>query len=330
MNHSAVHRRAALAAAAALAAPWLAAPRLARAQGFERTLRIIIPFAPGGTSDIIARLIAPELTRLLGQNVVVENRTGASGNIAIDYVAKAAPDGHTMLLTDVGIIATAPSLFARLPFDVMRDLAPVTMLIYAPYILAVNPGVPARDAAALEAHARANPTRVNVAHSGIGSANHLTALLLAQHWGVELVQVPYRGGAAALTAVAGGEAQLIINGATATQPFVTGGQLRGIAVTGPKRLAALPDLPTFAELRWPAPENGTWQGVLVPAGSPPALVTRLEAALREALAMPAVAARLASIGGEVRAEGAAPFRDWLARETATWGAVIRANGILLD
>lgn len=325
-----MHRRALLAAAAATATPLLAAPRLPRAQGFDRTLRLIIPFAPGGTSDIIARLIAPEMTRILGQSVVVENRTGGFGNIAIDAVAKAAPDAHTMLLTDVGILATAPSLFQRLPFDVMRDLAPVTMLIYAPYILAVNPAVPAQDAAALQAYAKANPNRINVAHSGIGSANHLTALMLAQHWGVELTMVPYRGGAAAVTAAAGGEAQMVINGATATQPFVTGGQLRGIAVTGAKRLAALPAVPTFAELGYPAPDNGTWQGVLVPAGSPPALVAKLEEAIRAALAVPAVAERLASIGGEIRAEGAAPFREWLVRETATWGAVIRANGIRLD
>lgn len=308
----------------------LAAPAIVRAQGFERTMRIIVPFAPGGTSDIVARLIAPELTRLLGPSVVVENRTGASGNIAIDHVAKSAPDAHTMLLTDVGILATAPSLFSRLPFDVTRDLAPVTMLIYAPYILAINPTVPARNARELEAYAKANPSRVNVAHSGIGSANHLTALMLAQHWGVELTQVPYRGGAAALTAVAGGEAQLIINGATATQPYVTGGQLRGVAVTGPRRLTALPDLPTFADLNYPSPENGTWQGVLLPSASPPALVARLEQALREALAVPAVAERLASIGGEIRAEGAAPFRQWLVRETEVWGRVIRANNIRLD
>lgn len=308
----------------------LAAPSIARAQNFERSLRMVIPFAPGGTSDIIARLIAPELTRLVGQSVVVENRTGASGNIAIDHVAKSAPDGHTMLLTDVGIIATAPSLFQRLPFDVMRDLAPVTMLIYAPYILAVNPSVPARNAAELEAYAKANPTRVNVAHSGIGSANHLTSLMLAQHWGVDLTQVPYRGGAAALTAVTGGEAQMIINGATATQPFVTGGQLRGIAVTGQRRLNALPDVPTFSELRFPSPDNGTWQGVLVPAASPPALVARLEQALRAALAVPSVSERLASIGGELRAEGAGPFRQWLVRETETWARIIRANNIRLD
>lgn len=318
-----MHRRAVLASALAL-------PAVARAQNFDHTMRIIIPFAPGGTSDIIARLIGPELTRVLGQSVVVENRTGASGNIAIDHVAKAAPDGHTMLLTDVGILATAPSLFQRLPFDVARDLAPVTMLIYAPYILAINPRVPANNAAELEAFAKANPQRVNVAHSGIGSANHLTALMLAQHWGVELTQVPYRGGAAALTAVAGGEAQLIVNGATATQPYAVNGQLRAIAVTGAQRLAALPDVPTFAQLNYPAPDNGTWQGVLVPAGSPPALVARLDAALREVLAVPAVRDRLASIGGEVRAEGAAPFRTWLARETGVWGGIIRANNIRLD
>jgi len=319
-----MHRR------ALAALPLLALPALARAQGFDHTLRIILPFAPGGTSDILARLLAPELTQRLGQSVVVENRTGGFGNIAIDAVAKAPPDGHTLLLTDTGILATAPSLFRQLPFDIGRDLAPVTMLIYAPYIMAVNPGVPATDAAGFAAYARANRDKVNIAHSGIGSANHLTALLLAQHWGVELTMVPYRGGSAAVAATVGGEAQMVINGATATQPFVTSGQLRGLAVTGPQRLAALPALPTFAELGYPAPENGTWQGVLVPAGTPPALVAQLEAALRASLAVPAVQARLASIGATVRAEGAGPFRDWLAQDTATWGGIIKANRISLD
>ncbi len=312
------------------AAPLLALPAAARAQGFDHTLRLILPFAPGGTSDIVARLRAPELAKRLGQSVVVENRTGGFGNIAIDAVAKAPPDGHTLLLTDTGILTTAPSLFRQLPFDINRDLVPVTMLIYAPYILAVHPAVPATDAMAFEAYVRANRDKVNIAHSGIGNANHLTSLLLAQHWGVELTMVPYRGGSAAVAATVGGEAQMVINGATATQPFVTGGQLRGIAVTGPKRLAALPALPTFTELRYPAPENGTWQGVLVPAGTPPALVAQLEAALRASLAVPAVQDRLAAIGGEVRAEGAGPFRDWLARETVAWGAIIQANNIRLD
>lgn len=297
---------------------------------FDHAVRVVIPFAPGGTSDILARILTPEFSRSIGQTVVVENRPGAAGNLGAELVAKAAPDGHTVLLIDAGILATAPSLFSRLPFDVRRDLAPVTMLIYAPYILAVHPSLPVRNAAELAAFARANPQRVNVAHSGIGAANHLTALLLAQHWGSEPVMVPYRGGAAALAAVAGGEANLIVNGATATQPFVQNGSLRGIAVSGAHRLPAVPDLPTFAELGWPATESGTWQGVLVPAATPPLMLGRLERELRTLLVQPAIAGRIAELGGEVRAEGPAAFRTWLDAEIETWGRVIRANGIRLD
>lgn len=302
----------------------------AMAQNIDRPVRFIVPFAPGGTSDIIARLLSPELTKSFGQNVVIENRTGASGNIGADLVAKSPPDGHTMLIIDVSTLATAPSLYTRFPFDLKRDLAPVTMLIYAPYILAVHPSVPVNNAAELVAYAKANPTKVNVGHAGIGVGNHLTGLLVTQHWGADLTQVPYRGGAAALTAVAAGEAQLLINGATATAPFCKQGQLRAIAVTGPRRLPDFPDVPTFKELGWPAAESGTWQGVLVQGGTPPAMIERLSRDLRAAMAVPSVAERIAAIGGENRAEGPDSFRRWLDNEITVWGQVVRANNIKLD
>jgi len=324
MSRRHMNRRQVLALAAALPA----APALA--QSFDRPLRLVVPFAPGGTSDILARILAPELTRLLSQNVVVENRSGAAGNLGAELVARSAPDGHTLLLIDTGVLATAPALFTRLPFDPARDLAPVNLLIYAPYILAVHPSVPAQNAAELEALARRSPNAINVAHSGVGAANHLTALMLTQHWGAELTQVPYRGGAAALAAVTGGEAQLIVNGATATAPFAKDGRLRGIAVSGPRRLAEFPDLPTFGELGWPATDSGTWQGVLVAGATPAPLIARLDEAFRSALAVPAVAQRMASLGAETRAMGAAPFRTWLAAETETWGRIVRANNIKLD
>jgi len=324
MSRRHMNRRQVLALAAALPA----APALA--QSFDRPLRLVVPFAPGGTSDILARILAPELTRLLSQNVVVENRSGAAGNLGAELVARSAPDGHTLLLIDTGVLATAPALFTRLPFDPARDLAPVNLLIYAPYILAVHPSVPAQNAAELVALARRSPNTINVAHSGVGAANHLTALMLTQHWGAELTQVPYRGGAAALAAVTGGEAQLIVNGATATAPFAKDGRLRGIAVSGPRRLAEFPDLPTFGELGWPATDSGTWQGVLVAGATPAPLIARLDEAFRSALAVPAVAQRMASLGAETRAMGAAPFRTWLAAETETWGRIVRANNIKLD
>jgi tripartite-type tricarboxylate transporter receptor subunit TctC len=314
-------------AAGALALPAL---RGAHAQPLDRPLRIVVPFAPGGTSDILARLLAPTLTQSFGQNVVVENRTGAGGNIGADLVAKSAPDGHTLLLIDVSTLATAPSLYTRLPFDLKRDLAPVTMLIYAPYILAIHPSVPAQNAAELVAYAKANPQRVNVGHAGIGVGNHLTGLLVTQHWGADLTQVPYRGGAAALTAVAAGEAQMIINGATATAPFCKQGTLRPIAVTGPARMADFPDVPTFRELGWPAADSGTWQGVLAQGGTPAPMVNRLSNDIRAAMAVPATAARITALGAFNRAEGPDSFRRWLDAEIEVWAGVVRANNIRLD
>ncbi len=319
-----MHRRSLL----GLAAASLALP--AAAQSFDRPVRIVVPFAPGGTSDILARLLAPALTQSFGQNVVVENRTGAGGNIGADLVAKSAPDGHTLLLIDVSTLATAPSLYTRLPFDLKRDLAPVTMLIYAPYILAVHPSVPARNAAELVAYAKANPQRVNIGHAGIGVGNHLTGLLVAQHWGADLTQVPYRGGAAALTAVAAGESQMIINGATATAPFCKQGTLRAIAVTGPARLPDFPDVPTFAELGWPAAQSGTWQGILAQGGTPPAMVNRLATDIRAAMAVPATAERITALGAVNKAEGPDSFRTWLDAEIQVWAGVVRANNIRLD
>ena len=320
-----LHRRNLLAGAGLLAAP-----ATARAQAFDHTLRIVVPNAPGGTSDILARLIAEPLGRALGQNVIVENRAGAGGNIGADAVAKSPPDGHTMLLLDTSVLATSPFLFARLPFDVERDLAPVQMVIYAPYILAVSNRLPVKDAAGLVAHARANRGGLNAANSGAGTLSHIVPLSLASAWGTEMTHVPYRGGAPALLAVASGEADLTVAGATQSQPYVVNGQMRGIAVSGPKRFASLPDLPTFRELGWPLPDSGTWQGLLVQGKTPKPVVERLESELRKVLEEPAIRTRIAELGGEVQADGAGVFRRRLRADTEQLGAIIRANNIRLD
>lgn len=321
--------------AAGAAAPVIAIAEGARAQSqqgaaFDRPLRIVIPYGAGGTSDILARLMQPELTRQIGQSVVVENRSGAAGLIGADAVGKSAPDGHTVLLMDPGIIATAPHLFQRLPFDGRSGLQPVAMLVFAPYILGVHPSVPARTPEELVAFARANPNRLNVAHSGVGTPNHLTAELVARHWGATLTMVPYRGGAPAMAAVAGGEAQMIVNGATAMQPFVQNDQMRAIALSGSERLPSMPDLQTFKDLGWPGTEAGTWQGIFVAPGTPAPMVARLEREFRAALAVPSVAQRVRDIGGSPRREDAAGFREWLVREEATWGPVIRAANVRMD
>jgi len=224
-----MRRRALIAATPAL----LAAPAL-RAQDFNQTVRIIVPFGPGGTSDILARLIAPSLQARIGQNVIVENRPGAGGNIGADAVAKSRPDGHTMVLLDISVLATNPFLMPRMPFDVQRDLAPVQMVVFAPYILAVNNTSPIQNAADLAAYAKANPGRLNAANSGTGTLTHIVALSLAAHWGGAMEHVPYRGGAPALLSLVSNEANLTMAGATQSMPYVVQGQMRGIAVTGPR------------------------------------------------------------------------------------------------
>jgi tripartite-type tricarboxylate transporter receptor subunit TctC len=239
--------------ATAAAAPLALAAPAPRAQEIGGPLRIVVPFPPGGTSDILARLIAPSLGTRLGQNVVVENRPGAGGNIGADAVAKSRPDGTSLLLLDVSALATNPFLYARLPFDTARDLAPVQMVVYAPYVMAVNNQLPVQDAAGLAAWVKANPGRLNFAHSGIGTLTHIVGLSLAGAWGAEITAVPYRGGAPALLALVSNEANMTLQGATQSLPYVVQGQMRGIAVTGPKRLGPVPNLPTFRELGWPSP-----------------------------------------------------------------------------
>ncbi len=316
----------ATAAAAPLA---LGAPAIL-AQEIGGPLRIVVPFPPGGTSDILARLIAPALGARLGQNVVVENRPGAGGNIGADAVAKSRPDGTSLLLLDVSALATNPFLYARMPFDTARDLAPVQMVIYAPYVMAVNNALPVQDAAGLAAWVRGNPGRLNFAHSGIGTLTHIVGLSLASAWGAEITAVPYRGGAPALLALVSNEANMTLQGATQSLPYVVNGQMRGIAVTGPRRLPAVPNLPTFRELGWPEPDSGTWQGILVQGATPPALVARLEREIAAVLAEPAIAVRIGELGGEVVADGAAAFRRRMAEQTESYSRVIRANNLRIE
>jgi tripartite-type tricarboxylate transporter receptor subunit TctC len=315
---------------AASGAPFALRAPAVRAQAFNQAVRIIVPFGPGGTSDILARLIAPSLQQRIGQNVVVENRPGAGGNIGADAVAKSRPDGHTMVLLDISVLATNPFLFARLPFDVERDLAPVQMVVFAPYILAVNNALPVQNAQELAAYAKANPGKLNAANSGTGTLTHLVALALAAHWGGAMEHVPYRGGAPALLSLVSNESNLTMAGATQSMTYVVQGQMRGIAVTGPRRFDNLPNLPTFRELGWPEADAGTWQGILVQGQTPPAMVARLEQEIAAVLNEPAVKERIGQIGGEVQADGAASFRNRLREQTRSYGEIIRGNNVRIE
>jgi tripartite-type tricarboxylate transporter receptor subunit TctC len=296
----------------------------ASAQNFERPVRLVVPFAPGGTSDILARLIGPKLSAAIGQPVVIENKPGAAGNLGADAVAKAPADGHTLLLMDVGSLATAPSLFSDLTYDPAKDLAPVSMVMFGPYVLAVHESIPAKTAQELIAYAKANPNKLAIANSGVGAANHITAVQMAKELGIQWKNVPYKGGAAASRAVVSGESGVIINGSTATLPFVSNKQLVGLAVTGEERVAGLP---TFKEAGLPGGDAGTWQGILTRAGTPPAMIARLNTEIGKILQDPEMKAKIAEQGGVVKAGSPTEFSTWLKDATTRWGGIIREAGI---
>jgi tripartite-type tricarboxylate transporter receptor subunit TctC len=302
-------------------------PFAASAQTFSKPVRIIVPFAPGGTSDILARLIGPKLQDAIGQPVVVENKTGAGGNIGADFVAKADKDGHTLLLIDVSTLAISPNLMSNMTYSPTKDLAPVGLISFAPYVLAVHPSVPVATVAELVAHAKANPGKVPFGNAGIGVANHISAVQLEKGWGVSFKHVPYRGGADAIKGTVSGESQVILNGATATAAFVAQGQLKGLAVSGDKRVESIKDLPTFKELNVAPVDVGSWQGLLTTAGTPAAVVERLNAELNKVLAMPDVAKRIVDLGGEIKAGPPAALAQWIATNTTAYATIIKEAGI---
>lgn len=316
--------------AAAVATSLTLSPVSQAADEFNHMVRIIVPFAPGGTSDILARIIAPKLSSAIGQTVIVENKAGAAGNLGADAVAKSPKDGHTLLLMDVGSLATAPSLFSNLTYDVEKDLAPVGMVMFAPYVLAVHPSVPAKTAKDFISYGRSNPGKLTVANSGVGAINHITAVIMGKELGINWKNVPYKGGAAASRAVVSGESNTVINGATATLPFVTSGQLVGLAVTGKTRLKNLPNVPTFQEVGLPAQEAGTPQGLLTTAGTPPAVIQRLSEELRKILAQPDIQQKIAEQGGETRSGKPEDLKSWLQANIKTYGAEIRAANLKVE
>jgi len=300
------------------------------AQSFTKQVTIIVPYAPGGTSDILARLIGPKLSEAIGQPVIVENKPSSSGNVGADFVAKAAGDGHTLLITDVGTLATQPNLVKKLSFDVQKDLVPVGMVMFSPYLFAVHPEVPAATLDELIAYDKANPGKLNVGTSGVGSIQHLTAIVIAKKYGIKWGIVPYRGGAAAIRAVISNESNVIFNGALATLPYVTQKQLKGLAVSGDKRLPGVDNLPTFKELGMPLVEAGSWQGFLTSKGTPPAMAQRLNAEIKKILAMPEIAKKIVDLGGDVRTDTPEQFAAWLGSAIADWGAVVKAENIQID
>jgi len=296
------------------------------AQEFKSTVRIVVPFAAGGTSDILARILSPYLSKAIGQDVIVENKPGANGNIGADAVAHSKKDGTSLLLMDLASLAISPSLYT-ITYDPQKDLSPVTMVGFSPYILAVNPKLSVKTFDDLISYSKANPGKFKIAHSGIGAGNHLSLLVLAKHYGLDWKVVAYKGGADAIRAVVSGECDAILNGAAATKPYVVQGQIRGIAVTGASRIAGLESLPTFSELKAPPSDSGSWQGLLTTGGTPVAISERLNAEIVKILAMPEVKAKIEGLGCEVKTGTPEALGAWFDENVKIWAQVIKENGI---
>ena len=307
----------ALGAPAAIAQTWPA-----------KTIRIIVPYTPGGSSDIIARAIQQPLQDALKQTVIVENKPGANGNTGTDFVAKSPPDGYAMLLCDVGALAITSSVYTKLPFDPAKDLTGVTMLAYSPHLLVVHPSVAANSLKELVAYSKTG--KLDFAVTALGSAPHLAGVAVEKATGAKWVYIPYKGGSQAIGDTVAGQTQVLMNGMLATLPFVQSGKLKVLGVSKSTRVPLLPNVPTIAEQGVPGFESGTWQGLLVPAGTPPAVIARVGAEVTRIIRSPEVRARLSSQGAEVYTMSPTEFRTFFERERKRWASVVTEGGIKID
>src|SRR2546427_945649 len=317
-------RRHAVLGAAAL----LPASFASRAKGSDKPLKLIVPYPPGGSSDIIARLISQPLSEALKQTVVIENRAGANGNLGTDLVAKSPADGHTLLLCDVGALAITGSVYTKLAFDPSRDLAGVTMLAYSPHMLVAHPSVAANTLPELVALSKKTP--LNFAVTALGSAPHLAGVAVERATGAQWQYIPYKGGSQAIQDTIGGQAQVLMNGMLATLPHVQSGKLKAIAISKRTRMALTPTLPTIAETGVPGFESGTWQGVLAPAGTPPRIVQALNAELVRIIRSPEVRARLSRPGAQGATMTPAEIGQFFNTERTRLATGVAAAGGPLD
>ena len=305
-------------------------PLAAAQQGYpNKPVRIIVPYPPGGTADIVGRTIADKLSGTWAQSVIVENRAGAGGTIGVDAVAKSAPDGYTMVLGVTGPMTIAPSINPQLVYDPLRDLAPITIVAAVPSLVAVHPSVAARDLRELIALAKSQPGKLSFASAGTGTSVHIAGELLKSMSGVDILHVPYKGGAPALNDLMGEQVSMIIENMPQLLPQVRAGRIRALAVTSRERSAALPDLPAVAEFL-PGYEATTWFGLLAPAGTPQDIVRKVQADVAKAATLPDVKERLAGLGAEVIASTPEAFAAHLRSELMRFAKVIKDAGIKID
>lgn len=319
-----------LALAMALSLAAVVAPA-ARAQRYPaKPVHLIVPFAPGGTSDILARAIGNELNQALGQPVVIDNLAGAGGSVAAERVARAAPDGYTLFMGQIGTLAVNPLIYPKLAYNPSKDFTPVAWVANVPNVLVVNPAVPAASLKELVALAKAKPGQLNYGSGGNGSAAHLATEYLKLRTGTSMVHVPYRGTAPAVVDLLAGQIQLMFTGGPAVLPMVKAGKLRALAVSSARRLDASPELPTVAESGYEGFEADQWYGVVAPAGTPRDVVLKLNAEINKALASDALKSRLQGEGALAMPSSPEAFGALIAREIARWRPVVQAGRIRPD
>ncbi len=303
-------------------------PALAQAGYPGKAIRLVIPFTPGGSADILGRAIGHELTLAWGQSVVPENIAGAGGSIGADRVAKAAPDGHTLLMGHVGTLAITPGLYPKLPYDPVKSFTPIAWVARVPNVLVVHPSLPVKDLASFIAYARANPGKINYSSGGNGSAAHMTMAYLAQQTGIDMQHVPYKGTAPAVNDLVAGQVQALFTGVPAVLAQLRAGQIKALAVSSPQRVAVLPEVPAVAEtLR--GFEADQWYGVVGPAGMRAELVARINAQINASLKSPAILERLQAEGAQPMPSSPAVFGQLIAKDLARWGKVIKDSHMTL-
>ena len=296
----------------------------------NKPVRIVVPYPPGGASDVTARLLGQKLSELWNQPVVIDNRPGANGILALEYVAKQAPDGSTLLMANLGPNAINAAVYSKLPYDSIKVFAPITCTTLVPQVLVVNPALPAKNLRELLDLARAAPGKLNYGTGGNGSANHLAVELMANMGGVSLTAVPYKGDAPAMTDAMSGQVAMTLPTVVAALPNIKAGKLRAIAVTTQTRVASLPDVPTMQEAGLAAYESSSWGGVMAPGGTPPAIVNKINTDIVRVLRMPDIQEKLAGLGATVVAQGPAEFATFLQSEIKKWDGVAKRANIRLE
>jgi tripartite-type tricarboxylate transporter receptor subunit TctC len=329
MKFAVLVRRAAAAVALLLALPLASSPAAAQAWPGRQPIRFVIPYPPGGASDVTARALGAKLSEAVGQSVIIENRPGANGIVALEHFAHQPGDGYTLLMANLGPNAINPAVYQKLPYDAFKDFVPVMLTTLVPLFLVVNPAMPVNNVPELIALAKAQPGKINFGSAGNGASNHLAGELFNSMAGIKLVHVPYKGDTPAMTDVMAGTVSVMFPTAIAATPHVKSGKLKALAVTSSKRVPSVPDLPTVSETL-PGFEAVSWGGIMATRGTPPEIVTRLHTEFAKIMKMPDIVEKLSSLGAEIVAGTPDEFAAYLKSEIAKWSKVARDSNVRLD